>query len=159
VVEKDELLSAVWDGRIIEEGNLSQAVYLLRCALQQGDGGDTYIVTAPGRGYRFTAEVHRTFKPETAREANIAAKSAFGWPSPGDPDLAPYRGLRALEADSPDGTRIVTASRDRTVRVWDAATGRQVVVLNGHTDTVVSANYSSDGTRIVTAARDHTARI
>ena len=99
VVEKDELLSAVWGGRIIEEGNLSQAVYLLRRALQQGDGTDTYIVTAPGRGYRFTAEVFRASEPEPGREASIGAKPAFGWPPPGDPDRAPYRGLRALEAE------------------------------------------------------------
>jgi len=57
-VGKDELLSAVWGGRIIEESNLGQAIYLLRRALGRGEGGDGYIVTAPGRGYRFSADVH-----------------------------------------------------------------------------------------------------
>ena len=35
-------------------------------------------------------------------------------------------------AFSPDGTRVVTASDDRTARVWDAATGAELAVLKGH---------------------------
>jgi len=99
VVEKDELLAAVWGGRIIEEGNLSQAIYLLRRALARGEGDEGYIVTAPGRGYRFSADVQRSIEREPARDSNFGAKPIFGWPPPGDPDRAPYRGLRALEAE------------------------------------------------------------
>ena len=33
---------------------------------------------------------------------------------------------------SPDGTRIVTASDDKTARVWDAATGKSLATLAGH---------------------------
>jgi WD40 repeat protein/serine/threonine protein kinase/TPR repeat protein len=60
---------------------------------------------------------------------------------------------------SPDGTRIVTASFDRTARIWDARTGIQLAVLSGHDDRVYYAAYSPDGTRIVTASADKTARI
>ena len=35
-------------------------------------------------------------------------------------------------AFSPDGTRIVTASDDKTARIWDAATGKELTVLRGH---------------------------
>jgi WD40 repeat protein len=45
---------------------------------------------------------------------------------------------------SADGKRIATASGDRTVRVWDAATGRSMVTLR-HDDTVFSAVFSPDG--------------
>jgi hypothetical protein len=62
-------------------------------------------------------------------------------------------------AFSPDGTRIVTASDDKTARIWDAATGDEIKVLRGHEDTVWSAAFSADGTRIVTASVDETARI
>jgi TolB-like protein/DNA-binding winged helix-turn-helix (wHTH) protein/tetratricopeptide (TPR) repeat protein len=58
VIEKDELLTAVWGGRIVEEANLSQAMSALRKVLQ-AEGADTMIVTAPGRGYRFAAAVHQ----------------------------------------------------------------------------------------------------
>ncbi len=60
---------------------------------------------------------------------------------------------------SPDGTRIVTTSDDKTARIWDARTGAQLAVLSGHGDIVESAAYSPDGMRIVTASEDKTARI
>jgi WD40 repeat protein len=48
---------------------------------------------------------------------------------------------------------------DRAVRVWDVASGREVHVLKGHTDRVVSACFSPDGKRILTASLDGTARL
>ena len=62
-------------------------------------------------------------------------------------------------AFSPDGRRIVTASFDRTARIWDADTAKQLAVLSGHGDDVWSAAWSPDGRRIVTASFDRTARI
>jgi WD40 repeat protein len=50
-------------------------------------------------------------------------------------------------------------SEDKTARIWDAATGRDIAVLRGHDDTVYSAAFSPDGSRIVTASGDNTARI
>ena len=58
-----------------------------------------------------------------------------------------------------DGTRIVTASEDKTARVWDAADGVQVAMLQGHTDWVDRAAFSPDGSRIVTYSTDLTARL
>ncbi|HEX3914079.1 MAG TPA: hypothetical protein VHW71_11260 [Steroidobacteraceae bacterium] len=60
---------------------------------------------------------------------------------------------------SPDGTRVVSASRDKSIRVWDARTGVQLAVITGHSDRVNFAVYSPDGTRILSASRDKTARI
>ena len=51
---------------------------------------------------------------------------------------------------SPDGSRIVTASTDKTAKVWDARTGAEVLTLKGHTGQVTSASFSPDGSRIVT---------
>jgi hypothetical protein len=45
-------------------------------------------------------------------------------------------------AFSPDGTRIVTASDDRTARIWDAATGAEITALRGHEDGVYSIAFS-----------------
>ena len=62
-------------------------------------------------------------------------------------------------AFSPDGTRILSASADRTARLWNAATGAEIAVLRGHVNYVSSAAFSPDGTRIVTASLDNTARL
>jgi WD40 repeat protein len=60
---------------------------------------------------------------------------------------------------SPDGKRIVTASADKTARVWTADGSGEPVVLKGHEAFVRSAAWSPDGERIVTASDDQTARV
>jgi hypothetical protein len=59
---------------------------------------------------------------------------------------------------SPDGTRIVTASDDKTARIWDARTGVDLNTLR-HEQSVEFAAFSPDGTLIVTASDDGGARI
>ena len=60
---------------------------------------------------------------------------------------------------SPDGKRIVSASDDETVKVWDAQTGECIRTLKGHKYCVWSAAFSPDGSRIVSASHDETLRI
>lgn len=62
-------------------------------------------------------------------------------------------------AFSPDGKRIVLASSDKTVYIWDVETKKEIRRLEGHTDRVNSAAFSPDGKQIVTASTDDTARI
>ncbi len=60
---------------------------------------------------------------------------------------------------SPQGTLVATASRDGTVRFWNATTGETTVTLQGHDGQVYSAEFSPDGRRSVTASSDKTARL
>ncbi|EDR10450.1 mycorrhiza-induced NACHT/WD-repeat protein [Laccaria bicolor S238N-H82] len=55
-------------------------------------------------------------------------------------------------AFSTDSTRIVSGSKDKSVRVWDASTGAELKVLNGHMKAVNSVAFSTDGTRIVSGS-------
>jgi len=57
VVSKDELMKAVWPDAFVEEANLSQNIFVLRKALGETPEDRRYIVTLPGRGYRFVEEV------------------------------------------------------------------------------------------------------
>jgi TolB-like protein/Tfp pilus assembly protein PilF len=53
VVTKDELMAQVWSGLVVEESNIHVHVSALRKVLEEGESGQTYIVTVTGRGYRF----------------------------------------------------------------------------------------------------------
>jgi DNA-binding winged helix-turn-helix (wHTH) protein len=54
---KDELIEQVWPEQFVEEGNLTRNVSTLRKALGETPDDHRYIVTIPGRGYRFVASV------------------------------------------------------------------------------------------------------
>jgi TolB-like protein/DNA-binding winged helix-turn-helix (wHTH) protein/Tfp pilus assembly protein PilF len=57
VMDKERIMEAVWPDSIVEENNLAQAIWKLRQVFGETPGSHSYIVTVPGRGYRFVAEV------------------------------------------------------------------------------------------------------
>ena len=62
-------------------------------------------------------------------------------------------------AFSPDGKRIVSGSFDGTAKVWEAASGKELLALKGHSAAVWSVAFSLDSQRIVTGSFDQTARV
>jgi hypothetical protein len=58
-----------------------------------------------------------------------------------------------------DGQRIVTGSWDQTAKVWEAASGRELLTLKKHTGPIQSVAFSPDGQRIVTGSWDQTAKV
>ncbi len=57
VLGKDELMAQIWPDAVVEENNLNQNVSTLRRMFGESRGDNRYIVTVPGRGYRFAATV------------------------------------------------------------------------------------------------------
>ncbi|MEO8726353.1 MAG: winged helix-turn-helix domain-containing protein [Acidobacteriaceae bacterium] len=66
VVTKEELMRAIWPDTIVEENNLNQNISALRRVLGESRGQNRYIVTIPGRGYRFTSPI--TGSPQAPRQ-------------------------------------------------------------------------------------------
>jgi hypothetical protein len=59
----------------------------------------------------------------------------------------------------PDGERLATGDEDKTVNVWEAATGRVLLTLKGHAGPVHSVAWSPDGERLATVGPDKTPRV
>jgi WD40 repeat protein len=59
----------------------------------------------------------------------------------------------------PDGKKVLTASADKTAKIWDAQSGALLADLKGHAGNVTCARISSNGKKIVTASNDGTAKI
>src|SRR6516162_9695907 len=71
VVTKDDLMKQVWPDTFVEEANLGRNIFLLRKALGESPQDHRYILTVPGRGYRFSEDVRLV--PE--QELNIVVAS------------------------------------------------------------------------------------
>ena len=131
------------------------------------------------RKQKFEKVVSSTSASLAAWNLDVAAKSLAEAEAmrPGDAALAPLR--RKLEARargeltsldghsgkvssiafSPDGKRIASGSHDKSVKIWDAGTCREVATLQGHTDKVLCVAFSPDGKRIASGGIDKTVNI
>jgi WD40 repeat protein len=58
-----------------------------------------------------------------------------------------------------DGTKIVSGSRDNTIRVWNVDTGECISTLKCHTRDVFSVRFNHDGTKIVSGSDDETIKV
>ena len=54
---------------------------------------------------------------------------------------------------SPDGTKLASASRDKTIKLWDVATGKERATLRGHTDRWCHCAFSPDGKTLASSGR------
>lgn len=63
LLTKEELMGAVWGDVYVEDGNLTQAIFVLRKALSAARPENKFIVTVPGRGYRFEVALEEIAAP------------------------------------------------------------------------------------------------
>jgi DNA-binding winged helix-turn-helix (wHTH) protein len=78
VVHRDTLIDALWGDLIVEEGNVTQQIFLLRKALSRHQSGIKIIETVPGRGYRFVPPLeypplHPAVRHTSQRRAGFVA--------------------------------------------------------------------------------------
>jgi sugar lactone lactonase YvrE len=62
-------------------------------------------------------------------------------------------------AFSPDGKRLAACSADRSIRVYDLATGKESLLIEDHADWVMTVAWNADGTKLVSGSRDKTSKL
>lgn len=130
------------DGSRWRDGSLSKASFRGTAVAMQ-----TTQVTLDERMAR---EVGRR---ASLRAAITTPQAASGWSAGG------HRGPIYCCAFSRDATRVLSASDDGTLRVWDARTGESLVTFRGHSGPVNACAFSVDGSRALSASDDRTLRI
>jgi WD40 repeat protein len=73
--------------------------------------------------------------------------------------FASHAGTVAQLAFSPDGSRLASAGDDKTVKVWDVASGRELLDLAGHDHWVWTVAFSPDGHTLASGGQDRSVRL
>lgn len=111
---------------------------------------------------RFTSVLDFANALEQAQQGYPIIESVDGVASSKGKLLCKYQGhtesIRAV-AWSPDGKYLVSGSWDKTVQVWEAATGREVFTYRGHNDRVNTVTWSPNGKYIASGSDDCTIRV
>jgi len=144
VVGMEELMSALWPGRIVEEGSLSQTVYGLRKALgNQGEMGRC-IVTVSGHGYRFTAPVRTLPRRTPPLAPDAAAVPAAAIPAPpanAGSAGAPAPGLRRHFGRMRHKALLIGAITALAVCVLVTALPRRAATTPAERNSIVMADF------------------
>src|SRR5258705_13672771 len=106
LVEKDDLIRAIWPDTVVEENNLNQNISTLRRVLGESRGENRYIVTVPGHGYRFVAAVKQVgagVSESVSKEPN-GIRTIAGAPLQAVSRGTPRRGARTRHGRRADHT-------------------------------------------------------
>jgi WD40 repeat protein len=98
-------------------------------------------------------------------ESYASVWDALNWELLYTPQHQPPAGVISIDW-SPDGTRLLSTAgndeqgaKDTTARIWDGATGKELLVFRGHTKSVWPGDWAPDGRRIATFSNDGTVRV
>jgi predicted ATPase/DNA-binding winged helix-turn-helix (wHTH) protein len=121
VVGKEQLIARAWPQTVVEDANLKIQVSALRRALGDGQGGNRYVITVPGRGYNFVAPVRREEPSRAPLPPTVASTAAHN---------LPFAVTRMIGREEAVATLVSRLSRQRLVTILGAGgIGKTTVAL------------------------------
>src|ERR1700722_2702654 len=118
VLTREELLKSVWADAAVDENSLAQSISVLRRALDEKPGDNSYIVTLPGRGYQFVSTVQVVSRESPA----VATAAAHPEPSGMIFQQQTIRTSVITEEEVSPGTAALQAShKARIPKFWKLA--------------------------------------
>jgi DNA-binding winged helix-turn-helix (wHTH) protein/TolB-like protein/Tfp pilus assembly protein PilF len=146
ILEKEELMNLLWPSSHVEEGNLAVNVSHLRKALDEAKNERRFILTIPGRGYRFVGEVRETLDGNGDRQNTV--KAIDDTPAGEAPPVAPMRTtIEPASVVSPP------PSRERRLRVRSISIAALVVLGAATTFLLRAHSPGNPGPAAVARAR------
>lgn len=112
VALKDDLMKMLWPDTFVEESNLGQHVFQLRKALGERPQDHTYIITVPGRGYRFAQNVREVMAQEEIEDKHLEEVSE-------DQIVAASRSLTRM---------VIDRDSKKDLRLWAAVSTALIAV-------------------------------
>jgi WD40 repeat protein len=148
----------IWDAQTGKElfalpGDPGNPIYYIASAAYSPDGKYIAYGATNSMAGSLTASL-RIWNAQTGKELPTLSDTAVQRIS----DTADLHYVRAV-AFSPDSKHIAIGSGDNTARIWDLQTGKQLLIIHGHTGPVWSIAYSPDGKRLATGSWDNTAAL
>lgn len=159
MLDRDLVTSGFDTETLVSEAYLS---YLLLAQVEAGLLPLEFPVVDTAQGIDVTVILHPSAPAQYERLYEPAADAPLPEPVAGSfaVELVPGdKSPVAALAFSPDGTLLAAGSWDGLIRVWDAASRRDLRVLAGHTTSVTSIAFDGDGTHLVSGSVDGTVRL
>ena len=124
-----------------------------------GSATGTHKQTFTKQGRYYTDRI--SFNADGVTLANMRNNSILLWNSTTEEEktFTGHTDLVKSIAFSPDGQTLASGSRDKTIHLWDVATGTHKKTLTGHKDSINSLSFSADGRTLASGSRDKTVRL
>jgi WD40 repeat protein len=117
---------------------------------------DGKLLASAGNDYFPTDGVKASNGPNNIQIWDVATRPIKSKPIE---ELPGHTGFIYQVSFSPDGKRLASGSEDKTIKIWDVTTRKNIKTLTGHSDGVNGVSFSPDGKLLASASSDHTIKI
>jgi serine/threonine protein kinase len=139
--------------QLVKNNNLRNGLIALSGVLLLGIG------ITQGYGYFKSQEVNPQISPINSPTNKLTTRKKISEHSFLDKTLTGHSDSVRSVVYSPDGRYLASGSDDKTIKIWEVATGKELRTLTGHSDRVSSVAYSPDGRYLASGSSDDTIKI